>query len=745
MSLKPFLYYLVESDGRVRQISNGIVTSLNKKTPLQNSPAGWSDILIKWLRNTDRHGQVRTFSLPLGFVRDGAKILRNDMYRFNIDRELYLLIQRLTNKIDATNYSERYNFFYKGQLDFSTFDDDPGESVVNMNIMEGGISKLVKANENTQYLIPFDEDAINIQHDGVFLQEKDNFIIQTGPTAADHIIGTLFINKDGNAAALAAFTVYTFNNSGGAIDFTTSLDYFFTTAQAITGINVDVSILANYTRFTTGDVNFKIVSNLGQDIPIYTYSGDTGVIQFATTVTLDSVAGEKFFLVCEVPGVNGMDYQETELHINFQSRKSTTFIKAFRPLDVYKKLCIKLGIDVNKVVSTSLAGSTYCLTSGDAIRGLTSGIKTSINDFFKAYNIYLFLGWYIKDITEIEGRDKYYDPVDPVVLGNVADMKIAPATDMIFSSIIFGHAEQQVDDVNGKYDFNGQLIYTTPVKAGGGKKLEMISPYKAGPYEIEIIRINLEGKTTTDAIQDNSVFVIDVALGDGAPITATVSFVTSFNGFFITSAAGLFAGQKIRITTPLNTGEYIIESIGSVLIAQLVILQGGPVVDEATVPATIEIVTGQVYGLDRSVIPTAGVPSPATIYNVRLRPDALLSLHYRWIRSWLYNYEPGILRFEQANRNSDLVVDGLKSGRDIAIASMGAIMFKPYYFNFGTKVPIDLVETLSITPNKSFLPIWEGDSYQGFLIEAGIAPNTRQPQVFKLLCGPETDVTKLIA
>lgn len=767
MAFKPFLYYLVESDGRVRQIVNGIVTSLNKKTPLLNSPAGWSEILIKWARNVDRHGQIRTFSLPLGFVRDGGKILRNDMYKFNIDRELYLLIQVLTSTIDDTNYSSRYNFLYKGQLDFSTFEDDPGGSMVNINIMEGGISKLVKANENTQYLIPFDADAININMDGLALDKTGNFVLVDELEMDNVNFGgfafspVAFINSDGNAYGIA-FTTQQPERIDGTISYDDVLQSpnWMGEAGPTNGSTVTARI--------TGKIVYKCTKQeaangfkmrfLRSGLPItnqddYELFTDSPLVINQTyshdiDISVPLVPGERLYLE-QFLGTTGETTAiqftaDSKLSVAFTFKAQPTFIKAFKPIDVYKKLCIKLSIDVNKVVSDLLSTCTYCLTSGDGIRGLGGGIKTSLNDFLKAYDIYLFAGMQIKSTIEIETRYKYYDSVDPVVLGNCRDMKIVPATDRMFSSIIFGHAEQEIDDVNGKYDPNGQLTYTTPIKAGGGKKLEMISPYKAGPYEIEIIRINLEGKTTTDAQQDNQVFVIDVSLAGSGPRTATVTFNAALHGFTITSAEGLVKGQKIRITgSASNDGEYMIEDIASIVIAQLVVLSGS-VIDEAGVSVTITVVEGAVFNLDRSVIPTSGVPSPLTIFNVRLRPGALLALHYRWLHSMLYNYEPGIIKFEQGNRNTDMVVDGLKDGRDIIIANMGAIMWKPYYFEFGTKVPIDLVQTLDTKPNKAFTTTWNGDDYTGFLIEAGIAPNTRQPQTYNLLCSPETDVTKLI-
>lgn len=781
--LKPWLYYLIEPDGRVRQIVNKIVTSLNKKTPLQNVPVGWDSVLIKWARNVDRHGQVRNYSLPMGFVRDGAKILRNDMYTFNIDRELYLLIQRLTNVIDSTTYSERYNFFYKGQLDFSTFEDDPGGSVVNINIMEGGISKLVKANEDTQFLIPFDADAVNVKMDGIALEKIGNFEVLDGFEIGNADFGGFFsmpfsfINSDGNAYGLA-FQTQELQQIDGTVTYAEKLQSINWAAEAgpTNGATVNAHIKGNIIyRCTVQDAaNGLKVRFLRSNQPLvnqndYILFEDTPLVagQLYThpvDITIPLLPGERLylegFLGFTGTGTN-IEFQEgSKLTIDFSFKKSTTFIKAMSPYNVYRKLCELLGIDDSNVISTLLQASTYYLTSGDAIRGLpNSGIKTSFNDFFKAFDIYLFAGMDIKRTIEIETRDKYYDETDPILLGQVRDFKCTPATDRIFSSIVIGHAEQDIDDVNGKYDFNGQHTYITPVKSGGGKKLEMISPYKAGPFEIEVIRINLEGKTSTDATQDNQVFVLDLNTVAGNTITATVSFSHSLNAFTITSAEGLVAGQKIRISGSVsNNGEYIIQSIGSIIIAQIVVLDG-LITDESSVPIIITIVQGQIYSLDRSVFPTSIVPpgtvdsngNPVTgpdlttIFNVRLRPSALFELHYRWIRSWLYNYEPGIIKFDHANRNAYLVVDGLTDGRDVVIANMGQRIFLPFYFEFGTVVPIDLVETLDASPNKAFTPNWEGDNYTGFLIDAGIAPNSRQPQIYKLLCAADTDITKLIA
>jgi hypothetical protein len=740
------LYYFVEADGRCRQIVNGVVTSLMNKKPITFAPIGHHDILIAWERVLTRWGQIRNFGLPQGYVMDAATILINDAITFNIDRQLFLLIQKLRHTITPTEFTDRYEFLYKGELDFSTFENDPSEKRVNINIMEGGNSKLLKAQEGTNFFLPFDSDAVNVKMDGMNIKGVYNFTIIEYTSGSTGALPTMVLkSQEQSAPGVAAFDInggYSFPYSG--ID-AASTPYFMSFTTTPVGGTARFFGTINMSAPNPPDpanIAVWIYNTISDTLVQHPLFVGPEAAQIPIDIEIPVVKGDRLFLEID-------EYHpESNLSVEIVNKFDQTIIKGFKLIDVFKKLCVKMGIAASLAVSTLLESSQIIFTSGDGIRGIPdSGIELNFNDFFKSVDAYYFAECSVRDTVEIESRLVAFNTNTVVPLGESAKFKMTPAIDLMFSSIKYGHREQDINDVNGKYDPNGFAIMTTPIKRGGGKQLDLTSPFKAGPYEIESIRANLDGKTTTDSDKDNQVFALAVA-DPQTTIETTVRFIASGNLMTFPVTDNLIAGMRIRITGSAagNDREYIIQSIADGFIFNTATLDVS-VTDEFSADVTIDILSGQIYSLDRSITVTAGIPDEAktTIFNIPLTPKRLLDPHLRWIASFLYNYEPESIVFDHANRNGDLVAGGITESANIPIASMGPRIFLPWYFESKNPSPVDLVDILDTTPNAAFMPTWKGDEYTGFLWRAGISPNSQTPQVFKLLCAADTDITKLIS
>src|SRR4051812_23934897 len=140
MLLPDWQYFIIDQKGRCYAVQNGLMTLTAERKPLQYTPDGWEQISIIWERRLAQIGYIRTFGLPLNFVMDGSKILRQVFYAENMESQLYLLIQKLTLDLTDTSYNFRYKYFYRGELDFSTLKH--AGLKVSIGIAEGGISKL---------------------------------------------------------------------------------------------------------------------------------------------------------------------------------------------------------------------------------------------------------------------------------------------------------------------------------------------------------------------------------------------------------------------------------------------------------------------------------------------------------------------------------------------------------------------------------------------------------------------------
>jgi hypothetical protein len=156
--MRQWQYYIIDPSGNSYQVENGIVVAIGNYKPLGQTPIGWQNLSLVWERSAEKYGLTRTFSLPLGFVIEGQSILTYLNWKNNFEQQVFLLINRRTLYIDTNEYYFWYKFFYKGELDFSTYNYDDENAKAAINIMEGGLSKLLNADWDTVYEIPCDQN-----------------------------------------------------------------------------------------------------------------------------------------------------------------------------------------------------------------------------------------------------------------------------------------------------------------------------------------------------------------------------------------------------------------------------------------------------------------------------------------------------------------------------------------------------------------------------------------------------------
>lgn len=775
MSFKPFQYYLIEIDGRSLHVVNGVITSSGSRKPLPNTPKGWEDILIAWERNRLYHGLTRNYSNELGFVRDGAMIIKDSFYNSSIERKIFLLVQRFGVILTDDYYKFMLNYLYKGELDFSTVKDKG--PIVSVSIMEGGLSKLLKAAESKVFEIPFDADAVFVENSGIDMTIKQNWIItQAAQTSildnGIHLVGIIKTTQDGSAVGLAAFDVY-FDKSEPS-DLTNDTRYFFLTTKAINGINVKGSVIVADPLSNGHNYTLQIKSDLGQVINVVASTPlANGQNIFNFDLNINSTGTEKFFLI----GSYGSSpesliaYGETEVAVTLTTRKETTYHWGYFRKDLVKKLAaLTFGSEEYAAISELLANDNRVITCGNAVRGLPDPtIKTSWLDFFMDLDTDLMAGLDIEQGPAtanlpagqrivIEGRAHFYDPSNPVDLGECKNLEVSHAKDMGFTKIKTGWQKQNINDVNGKSDFNGTNEFSAPVTRDTGE-LSLVSPYKAGPLEIENERINMEGRTTTDSSKDHENFVMVVDKDAPQVFEEEVTFVAAQSWMIFPDTMKLLAGQKIRITGSAsnNITAAIISVSDITFISSNVAVLDGVLVDEGPVTVTIEILEGKVYPLLREVYDNQGdpedfgVPSPTTIYNIDLSPKRKLLRHGAWIRSILNNLDTEKIIFLSGKDNMNTKLNTVQGSviiaedTDIDVSTLGAKMLQPYYLDFETKVPVDLVDILEASTNRCFqLTDEDGTVYKGFQIKSGLAINTRLEQQFKLLSTADNDLSKRI-
>lgn len=758
MSLKKFLYYLIKDDGRSAEVVNDVVTYSGQPKPLPQTPDGWQQILLAWERSIEKHGLITKFSLPLGFIRNGARIIRDALYKETIEAKLLLLIQKLELVLTPTTYNWVYKYFFRGELDMSQTEDEL--DIVNVPILESELTRLVKANEKTVYEFAMnDVRAVNVLMDGINLHLKLNYLILENTYTADSLIGVAFVDSEGTNLGIAGFTIAQQAIPG---DLTTSLEYFLITTEAQT-FRVYGKLMFSFNVLYTGIAPFfdvEIRSSLGNTTNLGTVTLPNPGTEINIDQTISGSAGEKFFLIINTSFFanilsGDLIFSESKLYIETKNRFKTTYIKAFKRFDLFKMLVGRITGNENYAISQLCQDfNNEVITCGDAVRGIeTATLKTSLSDFFDDCNATFMAGLAIRpEGVEIEDRIRYYTEQDEIDLGNVIEFVKKPAIDLMNNTFKFGHQRQEIEDINGKYDQNGNNEFSGPLTKIVST-YEMVSPYKAGPYEIEILRINLEGKISTDDNSDPDVFVISTIGTD--TLLANVSFIAALNAMAIADASKFAQGAKIKITGSANNdGIYDVFSVVFILVGSLVVFVQ-PVIDESSVDVTIEWLGGAIHTLNRPAYSTLQITSSFTedtIFNLPyLTPKTMLLRHKRWIRSMNAGLDNQKIKFANGkeNKNTDLltVLSGvtIDEDRDESLSDFGDYIFLPWYFTFKTETPINLPELLEANPNRSFNFTDEyGQNWRGFLLMAGIAPNDYTPQEFKLLATPNNDIELLI-
>lgn len=123
-----------------------ILTYNGSDTTLNYAPDGWDDTMVKWERSTKYWGLFRSFTVQLKFVMDGARILRQAFYTDGVGSDVRVTIKKL-NRITHVYYTA-----YVADVDFATFKDT--DNYVEVMLVEGGLSKLIKNRASTIFTFP---------------------------------------------------------------------------------------------------------------------------------------------------------------------------------------------------------------------------------------------------------------------------------------------------------------------------------------------------------------------------------------------------------------------------------------------------------------------------------------------------------------------------------------------------------------------------------------------------------------
>jgi hypothetical protein len=701
--MKRWLYFFVDEQGRSYKTQNGVVSKVAQPTPLPNSPDGWQDINIGWERNMNRFGIVRNFSLPLGFVKGANHILRTIALTENVETRVFLLIKKLELEITGGQYRWIYRYFYKGELDLSSA--DLGEEKSTVNILESGVVSQVASKEATafEYDLVNDPDAVSVYHEGYPIINRVNhsfFDFNTDislPGIVSNYTFALpvsFVNREGITGGDVIVSSSFFERLDIVPDLTDSSNYFFRSVPGFSftlkgnlKFKFDTSVSPEIDR----EFELKLMGSSGATYytwPQQIVTNNTEYeILFNESIDISIILGqeESFFFVGFLtvsPNRSTIFYIiESSIRIEFPYVYPATITKGFTLETLFKKLVKSItGTDINASSNLLSQYRNLVISCGDAMRELEKAVVKT-------------------SLQDLFNASNAWLSVAMSVIGKIVSIESKTTVfDASATPFHLGKAK------NLKVSFASDLFFNM-LKTG----------YAEHSYEEALGKF--EFNNTSEFL---------------SPITKKTNELQLISPYRADPTGIEYQRIKYR-------GQDTTDSPS----------------DNSVFVLNVDVNNPNVDGSFNLYKPTydaiQGIPdeSVAGIFNIeQLTPKRILKTHGNWIRSVLYGFEADKLRFQTTQKNRELrtVLNGVTIDEDAdeIIGNLAAPLFLNRYAEFEAPSAVGIVDALETNPNQPFSFEWEGETFIGFLIKAGIAPDSNKEQTFKLLLSPGTDPTKFI-
>lgn len=478
-----------------------IVTYNGEDKVLPNSPEGWDETIMSWERSESYKGLIRKLTVPLKLPLDGAWLPRKKFYQDGIEARMPLKV----NKLNRSTW--KYENLFTGDLDFSKFNDT--ENFVEINSMETGIGSRIIAYEGVKYTFQVDvPEAIDIQIPGLKLLESAGFIITPGvdyPAVLNNqVLFPLNLVQNETKSVTASVHDVEFTSLGPPIPDLTSSDGWFYKATVSGEIRIRGFITGGWFKIYVRDENFTLLHEIG--------GSENGGFNVPFDFTLNISSGKRLFLVGTTFVVGGgPTITDGEINASYTTISPPTMCKALRPKYLYEQLVKKMNGGADHPIQSFLLNNweRLAITSAEAIRQLPNPkLKSSFKEFFTSINAVTPSGMGVENGKVVfEDESYFFKNIQAAHVGTVKEFKLEPYTPAFYSSIKSGYPDQSYDEVNGRQEANSEQIHSTPITRVQ-REMDLMSVYRADPYGIEFLRINLEGKDTTDSDSDNDVFFI---------------------------------------------------------------------------------------------------------------------------------------------------------------------------------------------------------------------------------------------
>lgn len=787
-----FLFYIRNREGYYYFVDELNTVQLSIPTvprPLQHANKGWMEMVAAIIRNEKYRGNFKKITTPLQFVLDGKKILDNiAAYEGSQAYANFVIEQRVPDDFS-------YTLFFDGTIDF--YDSYRfGEVYSTANIREQTLLDVLDAKENVVLEIPLTADnSVDIQIDGVNLHYKTLYTVTDGfGDTAQYYTGRHVVelvaasNENPNARETkrTKFPVGTvpplLRNTGqpfykAPVNGTLKIDYNYSAFVKWLNTGVVPGPASNFTY---------VIRNLHADNTdtayiIYTANGQTNVFGVSYLsgkmhtvqgqINIPVIPGDEVYFYCAVNNMNLdgqaclVTYQDSpaEFILDTFQREPATLHKGIRPYKLFQELITKISDGRFGGVSPFLFNDNRkILIPGSALRkDDIISVKTTIAKFLK----YCYVN-HLAVITDAMGNNaemkavwETYLDSECMDLSEVNEFEWAYSKQHMIGSIKVGYENIDIgvdDQVNGKDEFNQTNYFTTGFD-NIKEVYDIVSPYIASMYAIELLRINFANRKTTDNKNDNEVFIIDSEQGtDVKYYTGAFDLIATNTIRLPGNRPALPNGSSFVISGATSgNGTYTVVNTSYLVVGYTSITVAETVSSVSGLTGVLSYYDANVYHPYRPAYASVtGILDPATAYNIEISPKHLFLLHASIICSGVYNANSnnalGVIKFRSGDKNVLLSVSMdniafITENADEEIYKLPQPFYLPIEYSFVTDYRPDLFVYMAGINKYRHIGFWyKGNKLNGYVIDISSNPDNNEKQRWKLLSTVSTDLLNII-
>lgn len=361
-------------------------------------------------------------------------------------------------------------------------------------------------------------------------------------------------------------------------------------------------------------------------------------------------------------------------------------------------------------VSGLVSGFTTVTVEEPVVDGVESGVISSVpalkmswQDYFNDVDCLTDGGIGMKirnNVVWIEPKPSLYDDdVQIYDIGEIANLKIRYAYDLLCNTGTFGYRSQDYRQRNGIYEPNTTTVFKFPVDTVK-KDFTRVLKSRGDSYGIEFIRYNAYRQPTTDSTGDNQPFVVNTMPSNNDTTTPVIFFN---NGtFLIDDDLPIFPGDVITFSGSVtNNVTVTVTAVAQLSFSlQAVAITGATLTNEGPVTVSVTFVLSATVKPKRVAYDSISGVLDNTVYNIEdMTPHRLMLKQGPTLKSMMVQFQGESIVFRSADKNSSLSTTlagvTISERQDEVISNLpGDILFLPLVADFTTVVPLSFAQVM---------------------------------------------------